>query len=163
MRNYLLNIGGMVAGAVVITMASSAIHNRTNAALPPELPSSEQPVVDPQPVDSVDEPDVAAPESPDTGSETLENNQPIRGDQKFVLHNDRAIAMYYFHASPNAVSSWENDILDESVLMPGETTTININDDRQTCMYDFSAVFEDGSESAGYDVNICNLDLYTFN
>ncbi|PZO59963.1 MAG: hypothetical protein DCF15_02665 [Phormidesmis priestleyi] len=68
----------------------------------------------------------------------------------------------YFYASPSDIDSWEDDILGDSVLYSGDSIRINIADDRQNCLYDFRAVFEDGSESTRYEVNICDLSRYIF-
>lgn len=83
-------------------------------------------------------------------------------DYRFELVNGHSSTMMYFYASPSDIDSWEDDILGDAVLYAGDSIRINIADDRQSCLYDFRAIFEDGSESTRYEVNVCDLSRYTF-
>ena len=145
-------IGGLATGLVLLATVSAGCQQASDlVASSPANAAPTQPV-EPAPP--------AAPAPPVEEPPTYSYN---RGDQMFTLANDRPLAMYYFQASPTSTGDWENDILGESILMPGESTGININDGRQSCMYDFRAIFEDESVAEGYDVNICELGSYTFN
>lgn len=80
----------------------------------------------------------------------------------FRLTNRKSRSIHYFYVSPTNVDSWEEDILGRDTLSPGESIRVSIDDGRGSCLYDFKAVFSDGSTSTDYDVNICDLSAYTF-
>jgi len=80
----------------------------------------------------------------------------------FRLTNGRSQSIFYFYASPSNVGSWEEDILGSDILAPDETSRISIDDDRASCIYDFKAIFSDGSSSTHYGIDICDLSRYTF-
>ena len=84
-------------------------------------------------------------------------------DREFILNNGDPATMMYFYASPSDVDSWEEDILGDSVVGPDESILIEIEDGRETCIYDFRAVFDDDSVSEDYEIDICELTEYTFN
>ena len=169
MRTSLLRIGGWLTGAVLLATVATGCQQASDVvASPPAIAA---------PTQSVEPPPTAAPTSAPISDPALQtvSTEPVaptpvaithshdRGDQMFILTNDHPLAMYYFQASPISTDDWENDILGDSILMPGESTSININDDRQNCKYDFRAIFEDELTVEGYDVNICELSSYTFN
>lgn len=78
------------------------------------------------------------------------------------LINGTDKVMTEFYASPPSTSDWENDILGADVLNPGESVTININDGRRDCFYDFRAVFQDGTESINNAEKVCGGQEYTY-
>ena len=80
----------------------------------------------------------------------------------FRLTNGRSRSIHYFYASPSNVSSWEEDILGDSTLPSGSTLRVSIDDNRESCIYDFKAVFSDGSSSTHYGIDVCDLSSYTF-
>lgn len=80
----------------------------------------------------------------------------------FRLTNGRSKSIYYFYASPSNVDSWEEDILGSNTLSPDETGRVTIDDGRASCIYDFKAVFADGTSSTHYGIDVCDLSGYTF-
>lgn len=80
----------------------------------------------------------------------------------FRLINGQSQSIYYFYASPSNVDSWEEDILGSSTLPSNSSIQVTIDDNRESCYYDFKAVFSDGSSSSEYDINVCTLSSYTF-
>ncbi len=147
MRTSLLRIGGWLTGAVLLATAATGCQRASDVvALPPAIAAPTQPV-EPEPTAAptppVEESPTAAPtpdsnlqtvsSEPDTSTRVAVTHSHDRGDQRFTLTNDRPLAMYYFQASPTSTDDWENDILGDSILMPGESTGININDDSQNC------------------------------
>ncbi|MGB7315203.1 MAG: hypothetical protein WA939_19905 [Nodosilinea sp.] len=97
---------------------------------------------------------------------TLTDSQSIApsysSEQQFDLVNGTSLAMINFYAEPSEVAGWGDDQLGDLTLMPNDFITININDNRQSCTYDFNAVFEDGSQVEADGINICELSSYTF-
>jgi hypothetical protein len=80
----------------------------------------------------------------------------------FRLSNGQSRSIYYFYASPSNVDYWEEDILGDDILHPDATIQVSVDDNRESCFYDFKAVFDNGAESTHYDINICELSSYTF-
>ena len=84
----------------------------------------------------------------------------------FTLVNGAEDDLMEFYASPPGVQSWEEDILGEDILEPGDSVEITIADGREDCDYDFLAVFEtyDGEE---YElehegIEICDGQTYVY-
>jgi hypothetical protein len=80
----------------------------------------------------------------------------------FRLTNGQSESIHNFYASPSNVSSWEEDILGDDILYPDSTIRVSVDDNRESCLYDFKAIFENGTESTHYGINICDLSSYTF-
>jgi hypothetical protein len=80
-------------------------------------------------------------------------------DVEYVLTNSTSATVLEFYTSPVDVSSWENDLLAQTDLMPGESVSVLIGDGREQCEYDVMFVFEDGSEFTD-TVDICQLSSY---
>jgi hypothetical protein len=80
----------------------------------------------------------------------------------FTLTNGTDEVIMEFYASPPGVEEWEEDILGEDVLEPGESVEITIADGRDDCEYDFLAVFEDESELEHDSVAVCDGEEYVY-
>lgn len=76
--------------------------------------------------------------------------------------NDTGLTMMEFYASNVDRGSWEEDILGADVLPSGYSVDIDIDDGSGQCLFDFRAVFEDGSEADDYRVNVCELATFTY-
>jgi hypothetical protein len=83
-------------------------------------------------------------------------------DVNFLLTNQSGYTLVEFYASPENVSSWEEDILGYDVLESGYVLNIIIADNRSQCIYDMRMVFDDGDELLD-TVNICEMSGYTIN
>ena len=80
-------------------------------------------------------------------------------DIEYLLTNNTSSTLLEFYTSPVDVDVWENDLLSDSDLNPGESAAVLIGDGRSQCDYDVYFVFEDGSEVTD-TVNICELGSY---
>lgn len=80
----------------------------------------------------------------------------------FTLINGTGETIMEFYASPPSSQEWEEDILGEDVLEPGESVEITIDDWREDCHYDFLAVFEDETELMHENISICGGEEYTY-
>jgi len=80
----------------------------------------------------------------------------------FTLENNTGAVMDQFYASPPSSNEWEEDILGQDVLNPGESVEITIDDGREDCEYDFRAVFQDGSAMEHDAVHICDGETYSY-
>ena len=80
----------------------------------------------------------------------------------FTLVNGTNVTMVEFYASPPSSDDWEEDILGNDVLAPGEAVDITIDDGRDDCLYDFLAVFKDGDEVEHLEVSVCDGEEYVY-
>jgi hypothetical protein len=102
---------------------------------------------------------VRAPNSPPSVNiPSLRNTQ----GRVFTLLNRTSSPLIRFYASPSGARNWEADIMNGSVLRPGQSVRVTIADGRQTCLYDIRGDFADGDKVEDYKVNICSIDTYRF-
>ncbi len=83
-------------------------------------------------------------------------------DRHVVIVNHTHHALVRFYASNQDVDSWQEDILGEDTLDPGEHVRINIDDGTGHCIYDFKAVFDDGDVLIRKGINVCKIGTYTY-
>lgn len=89
-------------------------------------------------------------------------NTALAADRKVTIVNKTKTAMYGFYASRTATNDWEEDILGEGVIMPGESMVINIDDGSGACKFDFKAEFEDGEDVVEANVDVCAISKFSF-
>jgi hypothetical protein len=142
-RNHYL-VGGLI-GVAVVLLAIGAQHlmtksngNEVNSSAAASASS-------------------AAAESSAATAES--SSQP---DRHVRVYNDTRHTMEHFYASNTSVNSWQEDILGSSVLAPGESANINIDDGTGACEFDFKAVFDDNQSLIRHDVNVCNIGTYRY-
>ncbi|PSJ62013.1 hypothetical protein [Pseudaminobacter soli (ex Li et al. 2025)] len=84
-------------------------------------------------------------------------------DLVFTLKNGTNSVMTRFYTSPVSVNEWEEDVLGQDVLKPGETVRVTIADGRRTCKYDMKFEFtEDSDLDTTTDTqDLCELGEYT--
>lgn len=83
----------------------------------------------------------------------------------FTLVNGTGDTLMEFYASPPNVEDWEEDILGDDVLEPGEKVNVTISDGREDCEYDFLAVFENDEEEYDLEhsaIEICGGETYVY-
>jgi hypothetical protein len=83
-------------------------------------------------------------------------------DLTFTLYNETSATLMYLYISPTNVDDWEEDVLGNDILDPGESGEVTIADDRRTCIYDILGVFDDGDQVEDYKINLCTLGSYSF-
>ena len=83
-------------------------------------------------------------------------------DRHVLVTNDTSYTIREFYASNVGASSWQEDILGNDVLVPGDSINVNIDDASGYCKYDFRAVFDDGTEATKPAVNVCEVARFTF-
>lgn len=81
-------------------------------------------------------------------------------DLVFMLDNQSSLVVSEVYASPSDVEDWEEDILGQDVLPPGEALRITIADGREQCEYDLLVVAEDG-QTVEDTVDLCETGSYT--
>jgi hypothetical protein len=83
-------------------------------------------------------------------------------DRRVRIINETTHTMMRFYASNIGRSDWEEDILGQSTLAPGNSVVINIDDGSGYCLYDFKGVFDDGEEVIKNRIDVCKLDSFRF-
>lgn len=76
-----------------------------------------------------------------------------------INRSHRAIAE--FHASNIQATTWEEDILGHTVLLPGKSVVINLSDGTGSCRFDFKTVTKDGTTVYCRGINVCETSSYT--
>jgi hypothetical protein len=76
-----------------------------------------------------------------------------------INRSHRAIAE--FHASNIRATTWEEDILGHTVLLPGKSVVINLSDGTGSCQFDFKTVTKDGTTVYRRGINVCETSSYT--
>lgn len=67
------------------------------------------------------------------------------------------------YVSPSSSDDWEDDVLGQDVLLPGDSTDINfVGFNTNTCIYDIKVVGKDGSTGELDSVDLCNTTTVTF-
>jgi hypothetical protein len=91
----------------------------------------------------------------------LGSAQAFAFDRHIVLINHSHQTITEFHASNVASTSWEEDILGDSVVRPGGAVRINLDDRTGYCRFDFKTVTESGDAVVRRGVNVCEMTTYT--
>jgi ABC-type glycerol-3-phosphate transport system substrate-binding protein len=82
-------------------------------------------------------------------------------DRRVQLVNASSTTVVSFHASNAKRSSWEEDILGNDVLEPGQRVTVNIDDGTGACVFDFLSVLQGGQRIERRGINVCEITTYT--
>jgi hypothetical protein len=83
-------------------------------------------------------------------------------DRRVKIVNGTSVAMTEFYASNAGTDEWEEDILGEDVLGPGESVMVDIDDGSGYCRFDFKGVFDDGTDAVKRKVDVCTVATFTF-
>jgi hypothetical protein len=78
-----------------------------------------------------------------------------------TLINRSHRAISEFHASNIQATTWEEDILGHTVLLPGQSVVINLSDGTGQCRFDFKTVTKDGTTVYRRGINVCETSSYT--
>lgn len=81
-------------------------------------------------------------------------------DRRVLLINDSSQTIEKFHASNVNRRGWEEDILGNRILRPGQRIRINLDDRSGQCMFDFLTVMANGSKIEKRGVNVCRVETY---
>jgi len=82
-------------------------------------------------------------------------------DRRVRIINATNVTLNSFYASNVNRKNWEEDILGNSVIPPGQSVMVNINDGTGACMFDFKAVMANGKKVEQYGLNVCQISSWT--
>ena len=86
----------------------------------------------------------------------------LAADHRVTIVNETDNTMVRFYASNSGRTSWEEDILGNRVLKPGQSVRINIDDGSGACIFDFRADFDDGDKLTRNGINVCEISTYRY-
>lgn len=81
---------------------------------------------------------------------------------KVRIHNDTGYTLYRFYSTNSGSSKWGRDVMGSSTLQSGRAMTLNFDNEYGYCLFDFRAIFEDGSELLRANVNVCEVSDYYY-
>ncbi len=97
----------------------------------------------------------------DTGTTYYTDTDTGSVDRSVTVINATGYTITNFYGSNSGRSSWEEDILGASTLPSGSAVDINFNDGSGACLFDFKAVFADGSSVVESNVDVCRVSSVT--
>jgi len=80
---------------------------------------------------------------------------------RMVNNTDYTIRRMY--GSNQQAQTWQEDVLGDNVLSPGQSVVVNWDDNTCSCLFDFKVVYSDGDTSTKGGVNVCSVSQFTFN
>ncbi len=83
-------------------------------------------------------------------------------NREVTIINKTRVALVEFYASSVGTNDWEEDILGQDILNPGESVDIDIDDGSGACRYDFKGVFKDGDSVVKNRINVCEVGEFSF-
>lgn len=83
-------------------------------------------------------------------------------DRTVTVVNETKSIMSAIYASSVGAKTWEEDILGQDVLSPGESVDIDMDDGSGSCRFDLKAEFSDGTNVVQENLNICKVGEFTF-
>jgi hypothetical protein len=81
---------------------------------------------------------------------------------KVRIHNDTGLTLYRFYSTNSGSSKWGRDVMGSSTLPSGRSMTMNFDNQYGYCLFDFRAIFEDGTELLRGNVNVCEVSDYYY-
>lgn len=78
-----------------------------------------------------------------------------------TVYNASYSTITHFYGSRVGASSWEEDILGSSVIPSGAAVDINFDDGTGACLFDFKAIFADGSTAVEQSIDVCSTSSVT--
>ena len=94
----------------------------------------------------------------DTGTTFVSSGSANR---HVTVYNASYVSITHFYGSNVGSSSWEEDILGSSVIPPGGVVGINFDDGTGACLFDFKAIFADGSSAVEEGIDVCRTSSIT--
>lgn len=79
-------------------------------------------------------------------------------DLYVTITNSSDCDIFYLYVSPESSGDWEEDVLDEDVLLAGESIKINLYG-YEECLFDIKAVYATDDEEIDMGVNVCLEDV----
>jgi hypothetical protein len=82
-------------------------------------------------------------------------------NRKVLVENISTQTLRELYASPITAKTWEEDLLGQRTLTPGQSISANIDNGTTECNYDLKAVMANGTEHVKRGVNVCAISKWT--
>ena len=79
-------------------------------------------------------------------------------DKYVIITNNSDRDIFYLYVSPESSEGWEEDVLEQDVLLAGDKITINLYN-YDECFFDIKAIFDNDEEEIQMGVNVCIEDV----
>lgn len=83
-------------------------------------------------------------------------------DRHVRIVNQSSHEIVAFHASYLGARDWRENLLGETVLRPGGSIVLDLDDGSGYCRFGFRATFDDGVELRRDRVNICDIGTFRY-
>lgn len=83
-------------------------------------------------------------------------------NRRVRMVNATSYTIERMYGSNVGARSWQEDVLGERVLRPGQNVVVNWDDGSCYCEFDFRAVYSDGDKSEKRGVDVCRLATFRF-
>ena len=81
---------------------------------------------------------------------------------KVRIHNDTGVTLYAFQSTNSGSNKWGSDVMGNTTLPSGRSMVLNFDNQYGYCVFDFRAIFVDGSELTRGGVNVCQISDYYY-
>jgi len=81
-------------------------------------------------------------------------------NRKVTVENISSATLRELYASPVTAKTWEEDLLGQRTLTPGQSISANIDNGTTECNYDLKAVMANGTEHVKRGVNVCAISKW---
>ena len=81
-------------------------------------------------------------------------------DRQLELTNNTRMAIVEILVARVGTDRWEKDLLGNELLLPAQSTVVDIGDTRGLCRFDFMTVFDDGATSIRRNVDVCAVERF---
>jgi len=82
-------------------------------------------------------------------------------NRKVLVENISNATLRELYASPITSKTWEEDLLGQRTLSPGQSISANVDNGTTECNYDLKAVMSNGTEHVKRGVNVCAVSKWT--
>lgn len=83
-------------------------------------------------------------------------------DRRVRIHNDTGLTLYRFYSTNSGAKKWGSDVMGSSTLASGRSMRLNFANSKDYCIFDFRAVFTDGTILQRANVNVCETSDYYY-
>lgn len=88
--------------------------------------------------------------------------RPVGYNQDFTVFNGSYNPIYYIYVSPITTDSWEEDVLGNDVVMPGDSVDIDMQGYGGQCLFDIRIEDSQGYSQEYHRVDLCSVSSITY-
>ena len=84
-----------------------------------------------------------------------------QGKQDFTLNNATGVVIHELYVSPHSTDDWEEDVLGQDELKPGESVDIKFSPKERAKLWDLKVVDRDGNSIVWESLNLLEISEVT--